>query len=116
MLKLYNYALGQEAITSNWGSLGSQVFGMKNLQKNSKQFKVFPNPVNDLLNVDLSSYSAGKEVKLTLINSEGLIVKEINTNAGESPVAIETGSLPAGLYMLRSTQGCFTDSKKVVIR
>jgi OmpA-OmpF porin, OOP family len=116
MLKLYNYVLVQDSITKNWNSIGSQVFGMNDIQRNIKQTKVYPNPVNDILHVDISSFNPGEEVVISLINSEGHIVRNTSVKASDFQAIIDTSSLPSGLYMLRTTQGNQSNSTKVLIR
>lgn len=62
--------------------------------------KIYPNPVNDILNIDLSTQIAGKSMDILIINTEGRIVyrKEKIVQLQEQ---VNVKQLPAGWYTIR---------------
>ena len=62
----------------------------------SKSVKIYPNPVNDILNVELLN---NKEFKFEIINTAGSVVK-----LGTSKKTINVTSLGVGVYILKITQ------------
>ncbi len=76
----------------------------------AESLKVYPNPVNDVLNIQ-----AGVEItNARLFNIAGQLVYESNGNSNE--MRISTSEMPSGLYLLNITtkQGVIT--RKVSIR
>ncbi len=63
---------------------------------------VLPNPVSDLLTVQIVNRTAGN-FKLRIINIEGAAVQEemVYLNAGVTRSSFPVGQLPAGLYVLQ---------------
>lgn len=115
MIKLYDYPLTQEKITQNWNALGSQVFGIHSI-RTELPVSVYPNPAVSSLNVDLTSFSKTRPVRLRLYNSDGLLVfnKEISQGGGieQLPVAV----FPSGIYMLQIDSDGEKGHSRVVIR
>lgn len=66
---------------------------------------IFPNPVQDLLSVQLQLPQAGA-LRMEVYNSTGKQVLQRTTmvSEGETLLTIETQSLPAGMYVLRIEQ------------
>ena len=61
---------------------------------NTKSFQIFPNPANDILNIN----NIGKDAKIMMINSLGQIV--YNTIASDN-IKINTENLTEGVYFVR---------------
>ncbi|WP_053404165.1 T9SS type A sorting domain-containing protein [Persicobacter sp. CCB-QB2] len=63
--------------------------------------RAFPNPVSDVMNVDLSNYE-GQAVTLTVVLKGGEEVKSVQVQAEhEATYQLATGDLSAGMYLLR---------------
>lgn len=87
-LKIYNYILTQTEITNLYtnNTLSTSDFNQNNLK-----VTLYPNPVNDILNIDVEN-----EIKLIEIyNIQGQKVLQ------SSNKQIETNSLNSGIYMVR---------------
>lgn len=72
---------------------------------------VYPNPANDLLHIQLPSYT---QANIQLMDALGQIV--ISTNAFGVNATLSTGDLPSGLYMLSINDGHSISSQQVVIQ
>jgi len=77
--------------------------------------RLFPNPVADLLNVDLTGL-AGQRVQLSLNNQMGQQVKTLTIdNATAEPVQLQTAELGGGAnYLTIVANGNFVATKKVM--
>lgn len=58
---------------------------------------LFPNPVNDELNVSLCELDSGE---LTITNSQGIIVERISVKENQKMVKINTSQLSEGIYIV----------------
>ena len=87
-LKIYNYALSQVEVTNlfNNNSLTSDNFNANNLEVG-----LYPNPVNDVLNIDTKDEISSVEV-FALQGQKVLSSKENKINVSQ---------LPAGIYLVR---------------
>ena len=74
----------------------------------TNKFKVYPNPVNDILHIELSS---AKETQIEVYNVLG---KRVISKTIQQSETIQTGQLSHGVYILRITQGNSTISKKLI--
>jgi len=67
----------------------------------TSEFKVYPNPVKDELNVDIGT--AGKNYQIKIFNSIGVQIKEFE--AGSSKTQINVRDLKSGTYFMRIIAG-----------
>lgn len=96
------------------------------------QLKVYPNPANDFVTIDIPEYSVNTtktgfssyqlfrpltgEVQLSIINLSGQIVKTEKFDASERNHVIRFNTLTPGMYMLHLTQkGKFVAEGKVMV-
>jgi hypothetical protein len=103
-LKIYNYALGQADITSLYtiNTLSSSDFSQNNLE-----VAIYPNPVNDLLNIETALELQSVEI----YNIQGQ--KVLSSNQKQ----INVSDLAAGVYMLRIQDADNNiATKKIVIK
>jgi hypothetical protein len=65
---------------------------------------IFPNPVNETARIEINARKA-VDLQITVFNQTGqtMDVKALSLTEGAHYYQLETGSLPAGLYMLRIT-------------
>ena len=63
---------------------------------------LFPNPVQDLLNIEFS-IEESMDIEVTVMSSTGQIIQQKVDNyySGEQQVKISTSNLPNGFYLLR---------------
>lgn len=74
------------------------------------QFRIYPNPANDMLNINGKS----KIISLSLINTNGQVVLQSNVNSTD--YSINVSNVPTGLYMLRLTTNEGVMTSKVSIK
>jgi len=79
----------------------------KPLFANEQSLEVYPNPVKDLLNVNLNTMEGATEIGI--YNSNG--VQVLKTISAQSTKQVDVSSLPAGVYMIKVNNG-----KSVVLR
>lgn len=78
--------------------------------------EVFPNPVSDVLIIDLSLESVSKRVSFELMNVNGEIVRRVRKNdVKQGRYSMSVGDLPSGIYTLNARSEVGFASKKVVI-
>jgi hypothetical protein len=65
----------------------------------ANNFSVFPNPVNDRLNI-LFNGNTFSESKVMVTDSKGMVIRNFILGKGEKEKSLETGSLPAGIYTI----------------
>lgn len=74
--------------------------GTDELGNLSIDFKVYPNPANEFLNITIENYDLilSQDVKMKLIGLDGRIHQILNVNSAKS--SVQRGDLPAGIYVL----------------
>ena len=75
-----------------------------------QSISIFPNPVNNQLNIN-SSYSGKLDVKLYNLLGQPTAVDQINSNGN---IQINTTELPEGVYLLELTNGNERILKKIM--
>lgn len=90
----------------------TQASAMKAEITNPGQFRIYPNPVRNVLNIDLSNNTTASTIRI--YSSEGLLLKTIKTDAGQQRLQVNTNQLTGGMYMVNITSGKETKSFKFV--
>jgi hypothetical protein len=75
--------------------------------------KVFPNPASDNVNIKFEAPLDG-EIVLTIINSQGKLIRSELIESTMVEKQINLQDLPAGIYYLRLTKGKLLNVYKVV--
>ncbi len=78
----------------------------EDLSVQDQMLKVYPNPIGDILNIDLTGMSATAGT-LSILNFEGKTVLSQRVN-NEGVLSLDIRSLPTGIYLCR-----FTNSKEI---
>jgi len=81
------------------------------MAENDAEFKIFPNPFNNSINIQLPQFY-NKKVYLKLLNSNGVTVYNQNFNFSENQI-INPGDLPQGIYILQLISGNSSKSYKL---
>jgi hypothetical protein len=68
----------------------------------SYDYRVFPNPVKDILSVQLLK-TVPYPIELNVYNGVGVLVKTAKLTSGESLIEFETKDIPTGVYYLKLT-------------
>jgi len=82
-----------------WGVDTSTATGIKNLTDNNAMFSVYPNPANNILNLDLSALN-NQAVTIKVLNMLGQQVYTEKVNATANPTTIKTDNWAAGVYLV----------------
>ena len=76
--------------------------GITNTLLETANFRVFPNPAKDVLNVDLSLQETAENATVTLFDINGRIIEQLNySNLKQQTIQFNTGNLTAGFYFVR---------------
>ena len=95
----------------NWVTLST-----RNITYNSDNIAVYPNPANDLLNVELL-FAESNAVNIELIDLMGKEVTTSNRTKAISPnrYTLDVADLSKGVYILKVTNGSKMSTSKVTI-
>jgi len=77
---------------------------------------VFPNPVNDYLNVEVNSEDIG-DVQIELNGLDGKVIKSVQKEMNATDRHIEKmdiGDIPKGIYFCRVISGDITETRKII--
>lgn len=111
----FKQGAGTPTITSNSAiSVNTNVFvGISESTLNSN-FSIYPNPANNNLNVMLTN-SSSENVTVKIFNNIGQLVKTINLgNTKDINQQIDISDLSSGIYMVKTTIGNASASKKLI--
>jgi len=77
----------------------------------------FPNPANDVLNVNIT-LNNNEKVTISMFNTLGqtVITENRNLNAGSNNIQLNTSNLEAGVYMVTVTAGNSTTTSRIVVQ
>lgn len=77
-----------------------------------EDLKVFPNPSNNMVNIQINTT---ENVVVDVLNVEGRIVRSLQTGSGQSTTTLPVSDLAPGLYMLRFSNGTANFSQKLFV-
>lgn len=77
-----------------------------------EDLKVFPNPANNMVNIQINTT---ENVVVDVLNVEGRIVRSLQTGSGQSTTTLPVSDLAPGLYMLRFSNGTANFSQKLFV-
>ncbi|MBK3517093.1 T9SS type A sorting domain-containing protein [Carboxylicivirga marina] len=98
---------------SNAHSSNSQV-GIEDLIKVSDLFRIYPNPVRNILNIQLSDQNKG--VSYSIYSIQGQLIQSVNEPAGINELRIDLPSnAKNGIYFIRIAQGDYYQVERFVI-
>ncbi|HLG03238.1 MAG TPA: T9SS type A sorting domain-containing protein, partial [Bacteroidia bacterium] len=93
------------------------VVGVQEQETGFGSVSLFPNPANDVVNLNVNMNQAGP-VTVTLFNELGqsVLADKRNLSAGANRVQLNTSTLQAGVYFLSVADANGTTTSKVVIQ
>jgi hypothetical protein len=101
-------------IVSDTITLDTTTVNLDELYKQMHQMKVRPNPANNKLYFTLGDLVIG--TKISLYNTQGLIVKQLALNPLQKEYIMDISELPSGLYVaILHNYVSIIDRRKVVI-
>lgn len=100
MLKLYDYALDSTAIREKWNKVGSNVLSVKETSKSNVSITAYPNPVTDILNLNLATFPNQSEARIQVVNEIGQVVLAEKITINSSSYNFAAKNFKKGLYMI----------------
>ncbi|RYD56200.1 MAG: T9SS type A sorting domain-containing protein [Sphingobacteriales bacterium] len=97
---------------SDWTTTSYKTWAtsVSNIAGNTASVSVYPNPVNDVLNISISG-KANPEAQLTMMDVNGRIVYQSGVDSSKGQ--INMSKLPAGLYLLKYADATHSEVIKV---
>ena len=82
------------------------------------KLKIAPNPVKDLLGVDLADFVQEQGLEIQLFSAQGALIYSQNVDSLVSQHSIDVRTIPAGLYFIRlnNSAGALAHEKVVIQR
>lgn len=84
----------------------------EDLSVQNQMLKVYPNPIGDILNIDLTGMSATEGI-LSILNFEGKTVLSRQVN-NEGVLSLNISSLPTGIYLCRYANTTVIKTVKII--
>lgn len=97
-----------------FGSLPDPVVSVNDKEKNSSDFKIYPNPTSNIINFEINGNSINETYHISLIDIYGKTIIETESSLSNK---INVSSISSGIYILRFTNNTTHNSllKKVII-
>jgi len=86
--------------------------GIENLSFDEKLFRVFPNPAQDFLQIEISEFIENEILEVSLLSIEGKTI--ISNQYTQKNSSINTASLNSGIYFLKLKYNNKSYVKKIV--
>lgn len=97
------------------GLTGNIITATESIPEQDFEVKVFPNPVEDYLNVAFPMQSQIRDIKIELVNSQSQIIQSIeNQSVIVETYTIDVRFLPEGMYFLKVIDGVKIKTFKLV--
>ena len=77
--------------------LGTASRGTDLITGDVQKVDVYPNPVNNVVNINLTGFTGNSVVSLFDVNGRAVLQREVNTAKSQ----LDISALPAGVYMMR---------------
>lgn len=110
--RIYNYALSANEVAQ----LSAIVTDVDEVKKNNiGKLSVWPNPANEVLNINYASTNQAGLSILSVFDSKGRLVmrKEIENNADSE---LNVSGLTSGVYLVRLTNNNETKTERLIVR
>lgn len=99
------------------GFNGVIVTGTENIPESIAAVSVYPNPVEETLQILFASQTTPRDIAINLLDFNGKIIQTINKEAIYNDLlSLDVSSLPAGMYLISIQDGATKIVKKVVKR
>ena len=111
------YAIGDSGIILTAKVLPEKLASTQLHEQLNGDFRLFPNPCNDVLNISLPDSCKGKSVLISISNIQGQIVlqKEFNDSATSTSLQLKISDLNSGSYLLQVVDGPAISEARFVI-
>lgn len=102
---------GTSSITSNQTEIAMLP---EAVESEKVSLNLFPNPATSVLNVKMSGNAAANKAQIVVSNLNGQVVLRQQVAGGSNPVALNIGTLPAGMYILNLIIGTEVTTAKFI--
>lgn len=92
----------------------SELKGSELLDNNEIQVKMYPNPVENKMYIDLSGVDTDDLIQIMIYNSSGRLIQGFSIN--DISTIIDFESMPKGYYYIKIQQSDFIHSERIVVR
>jgi hypothetical protein len=97
---IVSYTITNNLNNPTTNSICSSV-GLNELNKESTEITVFPNPSNNNLTIVFNSTNNTEKLEFYNINGACVLTEEIGSNFGPTKINVNTSNLPSGIYLIR---------------
>lgn len=97
--------------------MGCNFVGIEDISGAAAQFKLYPNPSADFVNVSFEQFQPG-DVKLSLVDLSGKVVAEYlqpNVGVGTFTKSLDVNTVPSGMYFVRVWNGNQLFAKPLIV-
>jgi hypothetical protein len=111
-----SFTISVPALSTTAVLIDARPVGVNDLKNRSHEIKIYPNPANEFLSVEIDSYDAAP-IQIRAIDPQGRTVKVFNTLFdGHSDIELEVASLQPGYYFLSVKSSQFNAVKSFVVK
>ncbi|MEQ8474249.1 MAG: glycosyl hydrolase [Marinoscillum sp.] len=86
------------------------------LDTNDREFNFFPNPVDNLLKVEVGSTHHGADFKFDLFDLLGRKVLQLNSRVAKDQISIDFSSVAPGIYLAHFSYGGLSQIRKLIVQ
>lgn len=111
-------------VQSSWGIDGinripacdTAVLSVKDIEKKQNELIIYPNPVNDEINLEFNSPDQKLTVSIIDVKGSSLVTQELGSSNSQRTQKINTETLPSGVYFVKIKGGKTSLSKSFIKR
>lgn len=110
---IFNEALSSSQIEDIRFGNEIQTVGINNISNTTGTMQLYPNPSNDLINIDLSSIEIEiNNPSIQILNSLGEVI--LKKSITDKVMSVDVSKLEQGIYFLQVKGSNFTTTKKFI--
>jgi hypothetical protein len=94
------------------GSANNQLAATSELNNSNESVTVYPNPVEQMLNINLNGLTGNSEINLYNLNGVRIMSKKTN----QSAIQFDLSKLSSGVYMIKVLNGNKTVSRHKIVK
>jgi hypothetical protein len=111
-----SFTISVPALSTTAVLIDARPVGVNDLKNRSHEIKIYPNPANELLSIEIDSHDEGP-IQIHAIDTQGRTVKVFDTLFdGHSNIKLDVASLKPGFYFLSVKSSQFNSVKSFVVK